>query len=122
MHLKNISYDEMKSVNKGKYGARKCQTKMILDSFINSDKYAMQIVLDDEEDKELIKRYLEAKDGRTMKTYAWSMYTMYAHYIGRHKEAYGDKVKACMKDGKLYLFRVDKTLTIGDAVQRRGYK
>lgn len=119
MHLKNISYDEMKTINKG---IRKCSTKMILDSFINSDKYAMQIVIDDEEGKEAIKRYLEEKDGRTMESYLRNIFVTFQHYIWSHKDEYGGKVKVCVKKGKIYLFRVDKTLTVGDAVQRRGYK
>lgn len=122
MHLKNISYDEMKNINKGKNALRLCQTKMILDSFIISDKYAMMISFDDEEGKEAIKRYLAGKDGRTMNTYIQSVCTTYAHYIKVHKEEYGDKVRACVRDGKLYLVRVDKTLTMGDLCQRRGYK
>lgn len=119
MHLKNISYDEMKAINKG---TRECSTKMILDSFINSDKYAMQIVIDDEEGKEAIKRYLEEKDGRTMKSYMHSAYIMFQNYIWRRKDEYGSKVKVIKKNNKIYLVRVDKTLNVGDQVQRRGYK
>lgn len=119
MHLKNISYEEMKTLNKG---IRECSTKMILDSFINSDKYAMQIILDDEEGKEAMNKYLAARKGRTMKSYMHSVYIMFQNYIWRRKDEYGNKVKACMKKGKIYLYRIDKTLTVGDAVQRRGYK
>lgn len=122
MHLKNISYEEMKTLNKGIKGPRECQTRMIFDSFINSDKYAMQIILDDEQDQEAIKRYLEGKDGRTMKSYIYAVYTAYKNYIKRHKDEYRDKIKVCKKNNKIYLLRIDKTLTVGDQVQRRGYK
>lgn len=119
MHLKNISYEEMKTISKD---TRKCSTKMILDSFINSDKYAMQIILDDEEGKEAIKSYLEEKDGRTMESYLRNILVTFQHYIWSHKDEYGGKVKVCRKNGKIYLVRVDRTLTVGGQVQRRGYK
>lgn len=126
MKLENLNNDELMRLS-GSKASRYSETQMILESFLKSNRYAMKITFDESEIKEMMHwcsiNHKPAYDWYLVK------YNSYLNYIRNHKKEYGNKVgiKRVTIDRKsnrpmeLYLIRKDKTLTMGDLCQRRGY-
>lgn len=126
MKLENLNNDELMRLS-GSKASRYSETQMILESFLKSNRYAMKITFDESEIKEM----MHWCSINHKPAYDWYLgkYNAYLTYIRNHKKLYKDKVgiKRVTLDRKsnrpmeLYLIRKDKTLTMGDLCQRRGY-
>ena len=126
MKLENLNNDELMKLSRTNV-TRYSETQVILDSFLKSNRYAMKIAFDEAEKKEM----MEWCQINHKTAYDWYLakYNAYLNYIRNHKNLYKDKVavKRVTLDRKsnrpmeLYLIRKDKTLTMGNLCQRRGY-
>lgn len=127
MKLEKINSDELMKLNSGAKVNRYSETQVILDSFLKSGQYAMKIAFDEAEKKEM----MQWCSVNHKPAYDWYLgkYNMYLNYIRNHKNLYKDKVgikrvtldRKSNKPMELYLVRKDRTLTMGELCQRRGY-
>lgn len=126
MKLEKLNNDELMKLSSSNV-TRYSETQVILDSFLKSGSYAMKITFDEAEKKEMMQWCsLNHKPA-----YDWYLakYNAYLNYIRNHKKLYKDKVgikrvtldRHSNRPMELYLIRKDKTLTIGELCQRRGY-
>ena len=127
MKLEKINSDELMKLSRTNT-SRRCDTQVMLDSFLKTDLYAMKIVFDESDQKEMM-RWCSVNH---KPVYDWYLgkYNAYLTYIRNHKKEYKDKVgikritldKKSNRPMELYLIRKDRTLTIGELCQRGGYK
>jgi hypothetical protein len=127
MKLENLNNDELMRLSRTNTG-RRCDTQVMLDSFLKSDRYAMKIVFDEDDQKEMM--HWCSVNHKPVYNWYIGKYNTYLTYINNHKKLYKDKVgikrvtidKKSNRPMELYLIRKDKTLTIGELCQRGGYK
>ena len=127
MKLEKINSDELRKLSGAKVN-RYSETQVILDSFLKSDLYAMKIVFDEDDKKEMMQWC--SVNHKTAYDWYLGKYNAYLSYIRIHKKLYKDKVgvkritidRTSNRPMELYLIRKDRTLTIGELCQRGGYK
>lgn len=124
MKLENVDYRDVAKLSKSR--GRRDDLREVLNAFLDSDNYAMKIIFGKEDERVMLEWV--SMFGKTPHDYYLSVYNSYAAIISDNQH-YKSKIQIKRftedKDSKfpmsIYLIRRDKTLTVGDDCQRRGY-
>ena len=128
MNIANVSYEELARLNASKKGGPATKTVSILSQFLQSGSYAMKLVFDENDYKEM-REWCAKKEGRTPYDWYLTRINVYAA-CAAHNDQFKGKIQVRRitdrinedQPMEIYLIRKDKTLTMGDLCQRRGYK
>lgn len=128
MKLENVNYDGLARLNASKKGGRSSENMSVLSQFLQSGRYAMKLIFD-EHDLEEMRIWCSEVEGR--EPYDWYLNKCNAYAAcAAHNDQFKGKIqvrrithrKDINQPMEIYLIRRDKTLTMGEMCQRRGYK
>lgn len=127
MKLDNVSYEELARLSASKKGGRS-ETMGVLNQFLQSGRYAMKLIFD-KNDFEEMRMWCSEVEGREPYDWYLNKCNTYAA-CAAHNDQFKGKIQVRRvthrKDEnqpmEIYLIRRDKTLTMGEMCQRRGYK